>query len=95
MPLDELARMVYGAMHFFYRVATLCITVGLFLFIVVIFKGSPDVGVIPFRLILAGFGLIFWDNSKWKELNRLYAVAFLVGAFLPTRYFQTLYAYLK
>jgi len=95
MALEEIVSLAFGAMHFLYRIGTLCITIGLFLFVVVIFKGPQDFGVIPFRLILAGFGLIFWDNSLWKELNRVYAVVLLVASFVPSRFFLAAYSYLK
>jgi hypothetical protein len=95
MAFEEAARLVSGAVHYIDRLGTLCITIGLFLFVVVIFKGSPDFGVVPFRLIFLGFGLIFWENSIWKELNRFYAVALLTASLVPTRFYVTAYAYLK
>jgi hypothetical protein len=95
MAFDDLSKMAFGTVHYLYRLGTLCITVGLFLFVVVIFKSSPDFGVVPIRLILAGFGVQFWDASLWKELKRAYAVAFLVAAVLPSRFFLAAYSYLK
>lgn len=95
MAFDDVAKVAFGAVHYLYRLSTLCVTVGLFLFVVVIFRSTPELGVIPFRLILAGFGMQFWDGSLWKELKRAYAIAFLVGSVLPSRYFVLAYSYLK
>jgi hypothetical protein len=54
--------------------------------VVVIFRGSPDFDVVPFRLIFLGFGLIFWENSLWKELSRLYAVTLLTASLVPAAF---------
>jgi len=95
MAIDELASMAFGTIHYLYRVGTLCITIGLFLFVVTIFKDLHDFGVIPFRLILVGFGLLFWDSSTRKELKRCYGIAFLAGSVVPTRFFLIAYCYLR
>jgi hypothetical protein len=95
MPLDEFAKMASAVVHYLYRFGEFCITVGLFLFVVMLFKTSTDFGVIPLRLILLGFGFIFWDASLWKELKRVYALGFMVIALIPTHFYLAAYAYLK
>ncbi len=94
MAFDGLAK-VGAAVRYLYGLGSLLITVGLFLFVVAIFKRPLEFGVIPFRLILAGFGLRFWNDSAPKELKRIFALAFLVASILPSRYFLIAYAYLK
>jgi hypothetical protein len=94
MAFDGLAK-VGTAVRYLYSLWSLFITVGLFLFVVAIFKRPLEFGVIPFRLILAGFGLRLWQDSVAKGLKRLCALVFLVASILPSRYFLMVYSYLR
>lgn len=99
MALDDLAGLVIGAIRFLYRVGTLFITLGLFLIVVAIFKGPQDFGVIPFRLILCGFGieslLVPNVGPKPPKGPRVAGVVLLLISLVPTRFFLIAYTYFK
>lgn len=93
MAIDDLAGLTIGALRFLYRVGTFFISVGLFLLVVSIFKDSANFGVIPLRMVVAGFGFEFIVISAWRA--RVTGALFLFIAVIPTPFYLRAYAYLK
>jgi hypothetical protein len=93
MALDDLAGIAVGALRFLYRLGTLCTTLGIFLIVVAIFKGPQDFGVIPVRLILAGFGIESVLFEGWK--TRVAGVVLIAVSLLPTHLYLAAYNHLK
>lgn len=93
--LEGLAQMASSVVQKLYYFGNLCVTLGVFLIVVAMFREQYQFVTFATPLIVGGFAVAFWSGATWKNGKRYWAIAFSAASLAPSHFYALAFAYLK